>query len=83
LQFHLGLRITPIALGVQGFFDVPRVLEALRRGAASRVDLSEGYDLFADKDRPLDEVRADLGIEPVGDPIFRTRVRISRHRAAG
>jgi hypothetical protein len=64
LQFHLGLRITPVAKGFHHLFDVPRVLEALRRGAACKVDLSAGYDLFADKDRPLEEVRAELGIGP-------------------
>jgi hypothetical protein len=65
LQFHLGMRITPIAQGYQHLFDVPRILEALRRGAACKADLSEGYDLFADKDLPLDEVRARLGIPPL------------------
>src|SRR5262245_33207712 len=29
LQFHVGLRITPVAKGYQGLFDVPRVLRAL------------------------------------------------------
>jgi hypothetical protein len=64
LQFHLGLRVTPIAQGYRDLFDVPRVIEALGRGAACKVDLSAGYDLFADKERPLDEVRAELGITP-------------------
>jgi hypothetical protein len=68
LQFHIGLRITPVAKGYEGLFDVPRVLEALRRGAACRVDLSEGYDLFANKDRALDEVRAELGVPPLSVP---------------
>lgn len=65
MQFHVGLRITPIAKGHEGLFDVPRVLEALRRGAACKVDLTEGYDLLANKDRHLDEVRAELGIPPL------------------
>lgn len=64
LQFHLGLRITPVAKGFHHLFDVPRVLEALRRGAGCKVDLVSGYDLFADKDRALEEVRAELGIDP-------------------
>ncbi|MES1178021.1 MAG: hypothetical protein ABUL62_27105 [Myxococcales bacterium] len=64
LQFHQGLRITPVAKGYRGLFDVPAVLEALHRGASCRVDLSEGYDIFANKDRPLEEVRAELGIYP-------------------
>jgi hypothetical protein len=65
LQFHVGMRITPIAKGYQGFFDVPLVLTALHRGAACKVDFSEGYDVFADKDRPLEDVRAELGIPPL------------------
>lgn len=65
LQFHIGLRITPVAKGYQGLFDVPLVLTALGRGASCTVDLSENYDLFADKDRPLEEVRARLRIPPL------------------
>ncbi len=62
LQFHIGMRITPVAKGYRGLFDVPLVLTALERGAACKVDLSEGYDVFAAADRPLAEVRAELGI---------------------
>jgi hypothetical protein len=65
LQFHLGLRITPVAKGYKQLFDVPRVIVALKRGASCKVDLSEGYDVFANADRPLDEVRAELGIPPL------------------
>jgi hypothetical protein len=54
-----------VAKGYRGLFDVPLVLTALRRGASCTVDLSEDYDLFADKDRPLDEVRAALRIPPL------------------
>ena len=62
LQFHIGLRITPVAQGHRGNFDVPRVLNALHRGACCKVDLTDGYDILAQKDRPLDVVRVDLGI---------------------
>jgi hypothetical protein len=65
LQFHIGLRITPVAAGHRGLFDVDRVLEALRRGAACKADLSEDFDVFAYQDRPLEEVRAELGIPPL------------------
>jgi hypothetical protein len=65
LQFHLGMRVTPVAQGHRGLFDVPLVLAALHRGAACKVDLSDGYDVLANKDRPLDEVRAELGIAPL------------------
>lgn len=65
LQFHLGMRITPVAKGYEGLFDVRKVVEALRRGASCKVDFTEDYDLFADKDVPLEEVRARLGIPPL------------------
>lgn len=65
LQFHLGLRITPVAKGYAGLFDVPRVLTALARGAACRVDFSQGYDVFSNKDRLLDDVRRELGVPPL------------------
>jgi hypothetical protein len=62
LQFHVGLRITPVAKGYHGLFDVPLVLSALQRGASCKVDLTQGFDVFAHQHRPLDEVRAELGI---------------------
>lgn len=65
LQFHLGMRVTPIAQGHHGLFDVTKVLTALHRGSCCKVDLSEGYDVFANKDRALSEVRAELGIPPL------------------
>jgi hypothetical protein len=67
LQFHVGMRITPVAKGYRGFFDVPLVLAALERGACCKLDLSDGYDVFANKDRPLDEVRDELGIPPLAE----------------
>jgi hypothetical protein len=65
LQFHIGMRITPIAKGYEGLFDVPAVLRALERGAACKIDLTDGYDIFGNKHRPIDEVRAELGIPPL------------------
>ena len=65
LQFHLGLRITPVAKGYRGLFDVKAVLRAAERGAACRVDLGDRLDLFAYAQMPLDEVRAQLGIPPL------------------
>jgi hypothetical protein len=67
LQFHVGMRITPVAKGYHGLFDVPLVLAALERGACCKLDLSDGYDVFANKDRPLEEVRDELGIPPLAE----------------
>jgi hypothetical protein len=65
LQFHLAMRITPVAQGYQGLFDVELVLRALQRGAACKVDFTQGYDLFGNKDRPLEEIRRELGVPPL------------------
>jgi hypothetical protein len=65
LQFHLGLRITPVAKGYEGLLDVPGVLTALRRGAACRIDFTSGYDVFADKDVSLADLRHAYGVSPL------------------
>lgn len=63
LQFHLGIKVTPVAPGAVGMFDVPRVMRALARGAATR-DLSEDWSLWSDCARPLAELRVDYGVPP-------------------
>jgi hypothetical protein len=65
LQFHMGLRITPIAKAERGYFDVKKVIRAAERGAACKVDLSDGWDLFSVADVPLAELRASYGITPI------------------
>jgi len=69
VQFHLGVRITPIAEPEVGFFDVEKVMTALTRGAACKIDLSDGWDFWPYMARPLDEVRAELGIPPLVTPL--------------
>jgi len=64
LQFHIGLRLTPIAKAEHGLFDVERVLRAVQRGAACKADLSDGFDLWPWVDVPLDQMRADLAVPP-------------------
>lgn len=61
LQFHLGIKVTPVADGEVGYLDIPRVLTAVARGAACR-DLSEGWSLWDDAARPLAELRAAYGV---------------------
>jgi hypothetical protein len=58
LQFHIGLRVTPVAKGEQGLFDVPRVLQALSRGAACKIDFSDHFDFFRHAPEPLATLRA-------------------------
>lgn len=42
LQFHVGVRMTPITKARTGFFDPVKALIAIRRGAAMNVDLNSG-----------------------------------------
>jgi hypothetical protein len=65
LQFHIGIRLTPIAKAEEGLFDVDRVLRAATRGAACKLDLSDHFSIFKWKDVPLQTMRADLGIPPL------------------
>jgi hypothetical protein len=64
LQFHLGVRITPIAKSERGYFDVAKVLRAVERGAACTVDFSDEFDFFAHAQQPLTELRLRFGIPP-------------------
>jgi hypothetical protein len=61
-QFHLGLKITPVADAEIGRLDIDKLMTALARGAACKVDLSENFDHWAHFARPLEEVRNELGI---------------------
>ena len=54
--------MTPIAKSERGLFDVRRVLRALARGAACRVDFSDHFDLFAYAAEPLAELRVRWGV---------------------
>jgi ubiquinone biosynthesis protein Coq4 len=65
VQFHLGVKVTPIADPEVGLFDVDKVMTALARGAACKVDLSDRWDFWPLLPRPLEEVRAELGIPPL------------------
>lgn len=61
MQFHLGIKVTPVAPGFVGWFDIPKVFRALERGAAC-IDLSEGWTIWSDATRPLAEIRAAYGV---------------------
>jgi hypothetical protein len=65
LQFHLGLRLTPIAKAEHGYFDVSKVLRAVERGAACKVDFSDHFDFFAYAAQPLARLRTEFGIPPL------------------
>jgi hypothetical protein len=65
LQFHIGIRLTPVAKARVGLFDVERVIRAATRGAACKLDLSDHFDIWKWKDVPLHTMRADLDIPPL------------------
>ena len=49
---------------MKGLFVPERVLAALERGVAVKVDLSRGWDPWPLFPRPLADVRAELGVPP-------------------
>lgn len=46
LQFHVGIRMTPITTARTGFFDSEKAMIAIRRGAAMNVDLNDGWEYW-------------------------------------
>jgi hypothetical protein len=63
IQFHLGFKMTPVAEAEVGYFDIEKVMTALARGAELRDDLSDGWDIWAHAQKPLSQVRAELGMQ--------------------
>lgn len=65
IQFHLGIKLTPVADSEVGYFDIDKVMVALARGARCRVDLSDRWSFWEHADRPLDQLRAEWGVPPL------------------
>jgi hypothetical protein len=65
LQFHAGVRMTPITAARTGFFDPAKALIALRRGAAMNVDLTEGWEYWPVMGEPVEELRRRYDIPPL------------------
>ncbi|HVG01439.1 MAG TPA: hypothetical protein VM842_01050 [Nitrospira sp.] len=65
LQFHVGLRMTPITEARTGFFDPVKAMIALRRGAAMNVDLNSGWDYWPVMGEQVEELRKRYNILPV------------------
>jgi len=68
LTFSAGVNVTPLAqpdthgiLARPGLADV--IFKSLERGSRVRVDLSEHWDHWAWLDKPIEVVRAELGID--------------------
>jgi ubiquinone biosynthesis protein Coq4 len=64
-QFHVGFTIQPIAEARVGAFQAPAVLEAVNRGAACKVDITDHWDFWKVVDRPVRELREEYGIAPI------------------
>jgi hypothetical protein len=62
LQFHVGLRMTPVAKPERGRFDVERALCAIARGARMNVDLTAGWSWWDVADVTLADLRSRYGI---------------------
>lgn len=65
MQFHLGVRLTPVTKAQRGFFEPAGVLHALRRGAASQVDLSDCWNHWEAVELDIAEWRERCGVPPV------------------
>jgi hypothetical protein len=65
LQFHVGIRMTPITTARTGFFDPQKAMIAIRRGAAMNIDLNNGWDYWPVMGEQVEELRRRYNILPV------------------
>ena len=70
LQFHIGVRMTPIPKARAGFFDPEAALIALRQGAAMNVDLTDGWEYWPVTGEQVEVLRRRYNILP--SEAFRT-----------
>jgi len=64
LQFHVGIRMTPVTEARAGFFNPEKALIAIRRGTAMNVDLNNGWDYWPVMGEQVDELRTRYNILP-------------------
>jgi hypothetical protein len=64
LQFHHGIKITPVSEAEVGHFDPARVLWAIHRGASCPVDTTHQWNYWPLMALPLDEARARCAVPP-------------------
>lgn len=64
LQFHHGIRITPVAPPQTGNFDPEKVLWAIHRGAKCSVDITHQWNYWPLMSLTLQEARAKCGLLP-------------------
>lgn len=73
LQFHVGIRLTPITAARTGFFDPVKAMVAIRRGAAMTVDLNSGWDYWPVMAEQVEELRRRYNILPMAAFLPATR----------
>lgn len=64
LQFHMGIRMTPITKAWTGRFDPLKAIIAIRRGTAMNVDLNDGWDYWPFMNEQVEELRRRYNILP-------------------
>ncbi|MBY0383732.1 hypothetical protein K2X05_01120 [bacterium] len=62
LQFHHGIKITPVAPGETGYFEPTKVLWAIHRGAQCNVDITHQWNFWPLMSLPLSEARKVCGL---------------------
>ncbi|MCH9685790.1 MAG: hypothetical protein K0V04_30435 [Deltaproteobacteria bacterium] len=68
-QFQLGIRMAPIATPTTGMLVPHRFVDAVCRGAAVTRDFTDGsWDLWAEMDDDLEEVRRRYNVQPPALP---------------
>jgi hypothetical protein len=64
LQFHHGIKITPVAPPQVGNFDPEKVLWAIHRGAKCNVDITHQWNFWPLMSLTLQEARAEIELLP-------------------
>jgi len=65
LQFHVGIRMTPITTARTGMFNPLKAMIAIRRGAAMNIDLNNGWDYWPVMGEQVEELRRRYNILPI------------------
>lgn len=80
LQFHVGIRMTPITEARTGYFDPEKALIALQRGAAMNIDLNDGWDYWPVMREQVEDLRLRYNILPI-EAFSSTAVRTAEQPA--
>jgi hypothetical protein len=64
LQFHHGIKVTPVAPPQRGNFDPQKVLWAIQRGAKCNVDMTHQWNFWPLMPLALAQARANIGLLP-------------------